>query len=233
MKTIKRSRRTEQPYFTDAEIDRIAVEELLGAALLPSKPEPVRIERFVEKRFGLARVSYEELPPTVLGYTRFSSKGVDAVFVSRALSEEGSPVAERRINSTLAHEAGHGLLHAYLFMLDSFPTGLFDNDKDVTPARILCRDNPAVPKRPAYDGRWWEYQANRMIGALLLPKPLVLAAIRPHLTSSGQLGTTTLLESQRGGAVRELAALFDVNMPVAEIRLASLCPPEYVDQLTL
>lgn len=233
MKTIKRSRRAEQPFFTSTEIDRIAVEELLGVALLPSKPEPIRIERFVEKRFGLARVSYEELPATVLGYTQFSTKGVEAVFVSRALAEDGSRVAERRINSTLAHEAGHGLLHAYLFMLDSFPTGLFENDRDVTPARILCRDNPDVPKRPAYDGHWWEYQANRMIGALLLPKPLVLAAIGPHLAPSGQLGTPILPESHRGEAARELAELFDVNRPVAEIRLATLCPPGSVEQLTL
>jgi hypothetical protein len=233
MKTVRRSGRSEQPYFNDTDIDRIAVEELLGADLLPSKPEPIRIERFVEKRFGLARVYYEELPATILGYTQFSRKGVEAVFVSRALSEEGSRVAERRINSTLAHEAGHGLLHAYLFMLDSFPTGLFENDKDVTPARILCRDNLAVPKRPVYDGRWWEYQANRMIGALLLPKPLALAAIGPHLVPTGHLGTPILPDSCRGKAVRDLAELFDVNTPVAEIRLATLCPAQSVDQLTL
>lgn len=233
MKTIRRSRRSEQPYFTDTEIDRIAVEELLSAGLLPSKPEPIRIERFVERRFELARVSYEELPATVLGYTQFGSKGVEAVFVSRALSEEGSRAAERRINSTLAHEAGHGLLHAYLFMLDSFPTGLFESDTDVTPARILCRDTPAAAKRTAYDGRWWEYQANRMIGALLLPRPLALAAIGSHLAPTGQLGTPILQENHRGKVARELAELFDVNMPVAEIRLATLCPPASVDQLTL
>lgn len=233
MKTIKRSGRNEQPYFTDTEIDRIAVEELLGVGLLPSTPEPIRIERFVEKRFGLARVSYEDLPATVLGYTQFISKGVEAVFVSRALAEEGSRVAERRISSTLAHEAGHGLLHSYLFMLDSFPTGLFENDRDVTPARILCRDSLPVPKRPAYDGRWWEYQANRMIGALLLPKPLALAAIGPYLAPIGQLGTPALPDGHRRKAARELAELFDVNTPVAEIRLATLCPPGSVDQLTL
>jgi hypothetical protein len=233
MKTIKRPYGTEQPYFTDIEIDRIAVEELLGVGLLPSKPEPVRIERFVEKRFGLAQVFYEDLPATVLGYTQFSAKGVEAVLVSRALSEEGSRVAERRINSTLAHEAGHGLLHGYLFMLDSFPPGLFENDKDVTPSRILCRDDPTVSKRPTYDGRWWEYQANRMIGALLLPKPLVLAAIGPQLVPSGHLGALTLPSSHRGKIARELAELFDVNTPVAEIRLATLCPLGNVDQLTL
>ncbi len=214
-------------------MDRIAVEELLSTGLLPSKPEPIRIERFVEKRFGLASVFYEELPVTVLGYTQFGTKGVEAIFVSRALSEESSRVAERRINSTLAHEAGHGLLHAYLFILDSFPTELFENDGDISPVRILCRDNAAIPKRSAYDGRWWEYQANRMIGALLLPKPLVLAAVAPHLAPSGQLGTPTLPESHRGRAVHELAELFDVNTPVAEIRLATLCPPGSIDQLTL
>lgn len=233
MKSIRRSHRTEQPFFSDAEIDRIAVEELMHVALLPSKPEPIRIERFVEKRFGLTGVRYEELPATVLGYTQFGNTGVQAVFVSRALSEEGSRVAERRLNSTLAHEAGHGLLHAYLFMLDSFPTELFENNKDVTPARILCRDNIGEPKRPAYDGRWWEYQANRMIGALLLPKPLALAALEPHLSPSGQLGVPTLTDIQRGKAARELADVFDVNTPVAEIRLAGLCPPVSVDQLTL
>ena len=233
MKIIKRSGRTDQPYFTDSEIDRVAVEELSGAGLLPSSAVPIRIERFVEKRFRLERVSYEDLPATVLGYTQFGSKGVEAVFVSRALVEEGNRVAERRVNSTLAHEAGHGLLHAHLFMLQSFPTGLFDDDKDVSPSRILCRDNPTASKRAAYDGRWWEYQANRMIGALLLPKPLVLAAIGPHLVAAGQLGTPTLQNGQRGKAARELADLFDVNLQVADIRLATLCPPASVDQLTL
>lgn len=233
MRTIKRFRHTEQPFFTDAEIDRIGVEELMGVNLLPSRPEPIRIERFVEKRFGLSRVSYEDLPASVLGYTEFGSNGVQAVFVSRSLSEEGSRVAERRVNSTLAHEAGHGLLHAYLFMLDSFPTGLFENDKDVTPAKILCRDDPPVAKRSTYDGRWWEYQANRMIGALLLPKPLALAALEPYLSPVGQLGVPTLSDTRRGIAARKLAELFDVNTPVAEIRLAGLCPRSSVDQLTL
>jgi hypothetical protein len=233
MKSVKRLGHSERPYFTDTEIDRIAVEELMRVNLLPSRAEPIRVERFIEKRFDLARVCYEDLPPRVLGYTQFSSKGVEAVYVSRVLSEEGTRVAERRINSTLAHEAGHGLLHAYLFMLDGFPMGLFENDKDVTEARILCRDNPAVPKRPLYDGRWWEYQANRMIGSLLLPKPLALAAIEPHLAASGQLGVRTLPEDRRGKAAHELAEIFDVNTPVAEIRLASLCPPVSADQLTL
>jgi hypothetical protein len=223
----------ERPFFKDSDLDRMAVEELSGSSLLPSQPAPVRIERFVERRFELSAVCYEDLPTNVLGYTQFGHRGVDAIFVSRTLSEEGSRVAERRINSTLAHEAGHGLLHAYLFRLDSFPTALFGDNGDVTPARILCRDNPSTPGRSAYDGRWWEYQANQMIGALLMPKPLVLAALEPHWVGTGQLGAQSLRDEHRPIVVRELAELFDVNRSVAEIRLDALCPRVSSDQLIL
>ena len=215
-------------------MDRIAVEELLSVQLLPSSLEPVRIERFVEKRFSLARVSYEQLPPGILGYTQFGQNGVEAIFVSRSLTEERTRVSERRINSTIAHEAGHGLLHGHLFMLDSFPLQLFETDSDVTPARILCRDNSAEEKRsPRYDGRWWEFQANRMIGCLLMPKPLVLSAITPYMSSEGNLGAPRLDDADRDRAERELAEAFDVNRPVAKIRLASLCDSSISGQLTL
>lgn len=234
MKIGRRPSGIDQPFFADAEIDRIAVEELTNADLLPLRPEPIRIERFVERRFRISSVTYEDLPATILGYTQFGRRGVEAVYVSRALSEDGSCVAERRISSTLAHEAGHGLLHAHLFARDSFPTELFANDEDITPSRILCRDNPvARSKHPVYDGRWWEYQANLMIGALLIPKPLALTVIGSHLTATGQLGMLTLSEGRRGAVARELAELFDVNIPVAAIRLAALCLPVSPEQLTL
>jgi hypothetical protein len=66
---------TQRPYFTDSEMDRIAVEELSSVDLLPKSPGPVRIERFVEKRFKLHAVDYDDLPPSVLGYTEFDHRG--------------------------------------------------------------------------------------------------------------------------------------------------------------
>jgi hypothetical protein len=50
--------------------------------------------------------------------------------------------------------------------------------------RFLCRPgdiDPAAASRPtrAYDGLWWEWQANRAIGGFLLPKNLVLIALVP------------------------------------------------------
>src|SRR3989441_11554119 len=62
--------------------------------------------------------TYEDLDKGVLGFTQFGRTGVQAIVVARALDEDGTRPAERRIRTTLAHEAGHGLLHAHLFALD-------------------------------------------------------------------------------------------------------------------
>jgi hypothetical protein len=155
---------SEQPYYTDAEIERTCSDELYGVGLYPKTPEPIRIDRFVEKRFGVS-IEYDDLGSGVLGFTQFGKAGVKAVVVSRALDEEGTAVGERRIRSTLAHEAGHGLFHAHLFVL-SGQCALFPEGTGEKP-RVLCRD-----ERPStgnsYRGQWWEYQANRAIGALLM-----------------------------------------------------------------
>src|SRR5690349_709021 len=103
----------EQPYYSIDEIDRICAEELYSVDLFPSQPSPVRIERFIEKRFGVTPC-YEDLDPGVLGFTRFGPKGVESVIVSRALVDDGTAAAQRRANATLAHEAGHGFLHGHL-----------------------------------------------------------------------------------------------------------------------
>ena len=52
-----------QLYFEDlGEIDDICLEALKRQSLLPSKPAPIRIERFVEKEFKTA-LRYEDLGP--------------------------------------------------------------------------------------------------------------------------------------------------------------------------
>src|SRR5690348_14231911 len=119
MKTIrsKSGPFSERPHFQASEIDHICVDELRKAGLYPNSPQAIRVDRFVEKRFGVA-AEYEDLPTGVLGYTRFSKNGVEAIVISPALDAEKGKVAERRIRTTLTHEAGHGLLHAYLFALD-------------------------------------------------------------------------------------------------------------------
>jgi hypothetical protein len=217
----------ERPYFSQDAIEDLCQEELRKVNLLPQSPEPIRVERFIEKRFNVTPV-YEELPPGVLGFTRFTAKGVKEIVVSRSLSDEGSKTAERRVNTTLAHEAGHGLLHAYLFAAGVQLQFLFGTEVDPTAPKILCRD-----ETPAYDGRWWEFQANQVIGALLLPRGLVEAALAGTvLKAAGSFGLRHLRAQDRGRGVEVLSATFNVNPAVAKIRLDLLFPERDGTQLS-
>jgi hypothetical protein len=221
----------ERPYYKLREIEDICTEALRQVDLYPSTPEPVRIERFIEKRFGV-HPEYGELPDGLLGYTKFGSQGVEEIVVSRALVEDGGQAAERQANSTLAHEAGHGLLQGHLFALEDDLTSFFGSDIDPAASKILCR-NPRPQGARGYDGRWWEFQANQAIGALLLPRPLAVDTIRQLLNAGGVSGRQTLQPEKRGQAVKTLAETFDVNPAVARIRLEDMFPESEASQLSL
>ena len=225
MKPFRSGSPSKQPYFTSSQIDRICCDELRNEGLFPSAPEAIRIDRFIEKRFRVSP-QYEDLPAGVLGFTRFGKNGVKAVVISTALDAEGGKVAERRVRTTLAHEAGHGLLHAHLFALDEIPLHLFDKDSH-SGDQILCRDVHGDDKKAhCYDGRWWEVQANRAMSGLLCPRPLVQEAMKPFLSPAGLLGVEILAENRREASVHALADIFDVNPAVIRIRINELFPPE-------
>ena len=224
-----RATQSSRPYLTDATIERLSREELVRANLYPVKPEPIRIDRFLEKRFGSGCIEFEDLAENVLGYTRFTNEGVDKIVISLALVDEQDPVTRRRLNTTLAHEAGHALLHAGLFKTESVNEALFDGDPDVAGSRILCRE----PGQPRYDGRWWELQANKMMAALLLPPVLVTLCIDSLLEAPGLMGAPQLPAAARTVAARAVSDAFDVNPIAAKYRLATLFPETQSTQLTL
>jgi hypothetical protein len=187
---------SERPHFKFGEIEEICTDALKQVGLYPSVPQPIRIDRFVEKRFGRPP-DYQDLPDGVLGYTKFGAKGVELIIVSTALDQGGGMATERRLRSTLAHEGGHGLLHAHLFHLGEKPPSMFEETHDKTP-HILCRDMPdATPAARGYDGRWWEFQANKAIGGLLLPRPLVEIALEKFYVNVGLLGHRALPPEKR------------------------------------
>src|SRR5579871_3039525 len=138
---------TEQPFFKPAEIEATCTEELQKLNLYPSDPAPIRIDRFIEKRFRI-QPAYADLPNGLLGFTRFSSKGVEEIVVAKALDDEGIKPAERRLRTTLAHEGGHGLLHAYLFALGIRPDSLFGDGLATDGPKILCRDDGVTGASP-------------------------------------------------------------------------------------
>jgi hypothetical protein len=74
---------SERPHFEPSEIDRICADELRKEGLYPNSPEAIRIDRFVEKRFSVVP-QYEDLPEGVLGFTKFTKKGVEAIVIGGA-----------------------------------------------------------------------------------------------------------------------------------------------------
>jgi hypothetical protein len=222
----------ERPFYKPEDIDRICSDELQAVGLYPADPEPIRVERFIEKRFGV-RVTYDDLPDGLLGFTEFGDKGVKAIVLAKSLDDEGTQAAERRIRTTMAHEgAGHGLLHTHLMVLGAAARPLFKEGMDPTLPRILCRTGGTDAAR-AYDGKWWELQANQAMGALLLPTRLVDTALEPLLVARGSLGARVLDAHRSNEAVRLLADTFDVNPVVARIRIVALYPDVASGQLTL
>ena len=236
MKTYRSARGpfAERPVYTAQEIETICAEELKKVNLFPSTPQVVRIERFIEKRFGVCP-EYDDLPEGLLGFTKFGLKGVEKIVVAKDLADAPDRVAERRISTTLAHEAGHGLLHAHLFVVGMESSSLFNADVDHKAAKILCRNDAVsgIQKRSTYDGRWWEFQANQTIGALLLPKSLVEQCLDQIVTTTGSFGIRQLKSENREQAVKLLSDVFDVNPIVARIRAEQLYPQQQETQLTL
>jgi len=212
----------ERPFFHDAEIDQMCEDALRNVSLLSGSPEPVRIERFIEKHFKVTP-TYEDLPKGVLGFTSFSKHGVASIHVANALLEDETKVAERRLNSTLAHEAGHGLMHAYLFAFHEAGLSVFGKDPDVSSTKVLCRDVER-PGNAGYDGRWWELQANKAIGSILLPRSVFKIAVEPFLTRCSDGRKWSVSPERLKEATRTLAEVFEVNPVVAEIRIKAFYP---------
>ena len=207
-------------YFNDGEIERICLDALVAVDCLPDAPSPVEIELFIEKRFE-CDIEYNNLALGVLGFAVFEDNAVVAIGAARSLFEADA-TAERRGRATLAHEAGHGLLHAKLFGSTHQPHPLLNGNFDFRRRRIMCRREDLEATDEAYGGKWWEWQANQAIGGLLLPRSLVEACVEPLTQESGMLGQRDLPASNRDRAVRRVAETFDVNPAVARIRLAAL-----------
>jgi hypothetical protein len=221
-------------YFEDlGEIDKICLEALRSQSLLPSEPAPVRIDRFVEKQFK-APLRYEDLGPKHLGCTIFNSSGsVEAILVSRLLEEQNTTPARRRVRSTIAHEAGHGLLHGPLFVEGDSPDPVSDGLGEKQPL-ILCRsEDILVDVQRAYTGRWWEFQANQAMGSLLLPSLLIDAFLKQSGIEISSFASRMLAPAEREALIKKAAVIFDVNPIVVQIRLDSLFPQNKNEKMQL
>lgn len=116
-------------------------------------------------------------------------------------------------------------------------TPLLTKEFDVDSRRILCRDDIIHGSgqggaQRCYTGRWWEFQANKAMGALLLPRELVVKCLDTLLVDRGSFGEKWIQQGQREAAVQKLVGVFDVNPIVGRLRLETLYPAGDEQQLT-
>ena len=180
--------------YTDADFESICTDALKSADVYPTEPSPVRIERLIEKRFGIVPEFDNLNQYGAIGVTIFGSNGPTDIVIDTQLAEQDKTTRSRYL-STLAHEAGHCLLHSHLFALHA------------RKGSVAC---PCRQKDGKYSGEWWEFQANRAIGSLLLPEFI----FREYLKNLG----VRKLEDVTDDIVESAADIFGVNKPVVRIR---------------
>jgi Zn-dependent peptidase ImmA (M78 family) len=155
---------------------------------------PFDIEMFFEcdlEQICGVEPDYRELPTGIYGYT--DSEAMESVISSELMDDW---VEKRFCRSTIAHETGHALIHVPEFKLKKAMLKSLQHKDDVS-LRLYRDSEVPVYKNP-------EWQAWRFAGALLMPAPVIKAAINDGLD------------------VRQLAELFQVNGAFVRSRLRAL-----------
>lgn len=228
-------------WYEPSEIDRIMLRELISSKLMPRADDDdltVDIEGFVEKHLRLRMDQHAELDSHILGVTEFRSGENPKISINRdltgsALDQDDSTLGLiGRWRATIAHEASHVLLHRHLLEFGGMHPGSFGVESASTQERrqtCLKRD-VGYGHEPS---DWREVQANIGMGALLMPKPLFVRAIRQTLDSLG-LNAESLQEesAQRSLLVDVLASRFSVSKQAARIRISGMSAKFSYDALT-
>ncbi len=215
-------------WFDPAEIDAVAEDELQRAGLLSTLDAPaVDVERFVEVHLQADLDPYAPLPEDVLGATEFRPGLPPLVLVNKALTEaacdDPSPPrgARGRWRATLAHEAAHILLHRALSEPDPMQTPLLDTSSlEAAPVQLFR----CLKREVVFGGGsdWREFQANRCMAALLMPRSVFLKAVARAREQVGLFSEEPLRAETLPQVVRRLATWFDVSREAARIRLVEL-----------
>ena len=208
------------------------LDELRRAELLPDPSQTdlsVNVEAFVETHLGLPLDPGAVLQADVLGMTEFVPGRRPKISINRDLTE-GAFDGEcaglgslGRWRATVAHEASHVVLHGVLFEADEEQECLFPNLPQGDEAEHLLR---CLKRDVSFHGRisdWREVQANMGMAALLLPKPVFLAAFEQERERI-RAGELRIAEgsSKHEWLVSLLARRFTVSRQAAGIRLTTL-----------
>lgn len=184
----------------------------------------IDVDRVIER--GIRTVAdYCDLPPGVLGQTRFAADGSVQIEISRVLAEsaETDVVERRRLRSTLAHECGHVVCHQCLHVRDTETLSLFSDSDSPAAAHssaVMCREGSVHAR---YAGDWWEYQANQCMTALLLPTALLTQSVRAACVRGAMATFVDAIHRGRAALLlSELADEYDVSKTMMLYRLEGL-----------
>ncbi|MBI2092353.1 MAG: ImmA/IrrE family metallo-endopeptidase [Deltaproteobacteria bacterium] len=203
-------------FYTENEIESCAIELLQKCSLLPTLDKPeVDVDMALESGFKISP-SFDDLSKKgVHGAAHFRKNGSFEVVLDGELSSNKN--SEKRYRSTLAHEIGHVVLHRHLFINETL--AMYDvtpPDHDVS---VLCRDfEDTVKANGKYNGEWWEWQANRFMSALLMPKFLITQVCRQIREQNNNLDEQGIKSFMTKG----ISLCCNVSQEAARIRLEQL-----------
>jgi hypothetical protein len=177
----------DRPYFPPNRLEEIAAQALEKAGYSDAEPGEIPIEDVLEECLGFG-VDYSPLPEGVMGCAHFEPAGVVKIEIHESLSRSGDdPTLDRRRRSTIAHELGHGLLHTPLYQQRfEFERRQADFDSSIPQrAHIACRsaDIREVGTQTAAGNStsWIEWQANALMGPLLVPRRALWLHLEPWI----------------------------------------------------
>ena len=219
-------------WFEDHEIEEIMTDELERSGMMPNSTAlAVDIEAFLELHLSVKLDLYSELGANLLGVSGFAAGLRPIVKISRTLTTQAH---ERlapggiigRWRATLAHEAGHVILHRRLVDVPRAQGLLFPpcGDSQAEPVVTQCFERHIWFARGT--GDWKEVQANQGMASLLMPSGPFVTVTREIV---GAQATDDLLvhipaadTRAYSDLVRELSLRCQVSREAARIRLNTL-----------
>ncbi len=227
-------------WFTDEEIEEIAEVELGRAGFVSTSKAPiVDLEVFIERHLGARLDQHAPLDPDVLGISTFPDGESPIIRINRDLTHEAvdSELASLgtvgRWRATLAHEAGHILLHRVLFEVNPDQQSLFaaanSTEGGPSPGPVRCLKRNLGFSHSVHD--WREVQANKAMAALLMSRDLFGAVAREYIGQAISAGAKLVHGTPAGERViHQLASYFEVSRQAATIRLETLGFVAYLER---
>ena len=231
MKEYRSSTGERRLWFEENEIEWMMEDELRKAGLFPCLADSVvDLESLLEIQFGVKLDLHAVLDDDVLGVTHFLSGKKPLVSINKDLTSQAETGEAPsgifgRWRATMAHEAGHVVLHRGL-VEEPYEQGSFFSEitKESTSSLLRCLKRDVSFRRGDYD--WKEVQANRGMAALLMPARVFRELTLDIFKANNFEGLSEWLpetsSAEFSNLLRELSRRCEVSQEAARIRLESL-----------